>query len=442
MDFAKRVRDHSYRIDPIVRSLLDTDFYKILMSQFLWTRYPNVTTTWSVTNRTKTIKLSDFIDPRELIAQLNHVLKLRFAKSELIWLKGQTFYGQTGIFTNGFINALSTMHLPNFYVGEEVNGQIDLTFRGPSWAVSLWEIYALSIINELYARSQMASMKASELDIMYARAKVRLYEDLEALADLPELNLTDFGTRRRHGFLWQEHCVLTAKEVLGERFTGTSNVYLAYKHDLEPKGTNAHELPMMFAGLTRSQGGTAKDLVQSQYKVLQEWQSMYQGNLLVFLPDTFGTSQFLRNAPQWVSQWKGARPDSKEPMEAGYELINYWKKNGLTDEAIAKDKLIIFSDGLTRDAIINIYNRFNGIVGIGFGWGTNFTNNFAGTVPNKPDAMKAISLVCKLQKVNNKPCVKLSDVSGKETSSSVEEITFYLNNFGKEGRNDSSIPLV
>jgi nicotinate phosphoribosyltransferase len=39
------------------------------------------------------------------------------------------------------------------------------------------------------------------------------------------------------------------------------------------------------------------------------------------LPDTFGTTQFLKNAPEWIRNWVGARPDSKEMFEAGEELI-------------------------------------------------------------------------------------------------------------------------
>jgi nicotinate phosphoribosyltransferase len=431
MDFAKRVRDHTYRIDPIVRSLLDTDMYKLLMSQFLWERYPNVNTTWSVINRTKSIKLPEYIDKFQLIDQLRYVKNLRFTPSELIWLKGQTFYGQTGIFSAGYIDALRTMRLPDFIIDDSEDGtEFELTFSGPSWSVTFWEIYALEIINELLSRAQMATMSLAELDIMYARAKVRLYEDLEMLATLPNLNLTDFGSRRRHGFLWQEHCVLTAKEVLGEQFTGTSNVYLAFKHGLEAKGTNAHELPMLFAALARNDSNPDA-FVESQYKVLQEWQSMYHGNMLVFLPDTFGTTQFLANAPQWVANWKGARPDSKEPIEAGEELIRYWKSMGLTDETIAKERLIIFSDGLTRNAIIEIYKHFYGRVGMGFGWGTNFTNNFGGTVPNQPDAMRAISIVCKLKKVYNTPCVKLSDNIQKATGDPTE-VKFYISKFGRE----------
>ncbi len=46
------VYDHSFRIDPIVRSLLDTDFYKLLMAQTILRRHPQVETTFGIANRT------------------------------------------------------------------------------------------------------------------------------------------------------------------------------------------------------------------------------------------------------------------------------------------------------------------------------------------------------------------------------------------------------
>ncbi len=45
MDFATRAWNHSFPFDPIVRSLLDTDFYKLLMQQLIWEEYPNVQVT-------------------------------------------------------------------------------------------------------------------------------------------------------------------------------------------------------------------------------------------------------------------------------------------------------------------------------------------------------------------------------------------------------------
>lgn len=447
MDFATRAYNHSYRLDPIIRSLLDTDFYKISMAQFIWERHPNVRVEWSVTNRTKSIRIADEIDINELRAQLDHVRTLRFAPSELIWLRGQTFYGQTGIFTAGFIDALRILQLPEYHLDYETDdnythgfaanktGQFILTFAGSWFETTLWEIYALAIINELRTRAVVSKLSRSTLDITYARAKVALYEKLERLSALDGLNLTDFGTRRRHSFLWQEHCVMTAAEVLGDKFTGTSNVYLAMKHGFEAKGSNAHELPMVFAAL----GQNDEAVKQSQYDVLKEWQNMYNGNMLVFLPDTFGTTQFLNDAPQWLSNWTGARPDSKNPYDAAEELIGFWKKSGLTPEQV-KQKLILFSDGLNADMIWALHTVFSKEVRVGFGWGTNFTNAFANCVPGQPDALKAISLVCKVKSANGRGCVKLSDNYEKVTAGDPNEVERYRNIFGTAGM--ENIPVL
>ena len=442
IDFATRAYNHSFPFDPIVRSLLDTDFYKLLMQQFIWEHYPNEQVAWALTNRTRSVRLADLIDEEALREQLDHVRSLRFTQSEIIHLRGQTFYGQSGIFKEGYLDALRSFHLPDYVLGRSEDGQLELRFEGPWWQTTLWEIYALSIVNELRSRALMRGMKKSELDIMYARAKVKLYAKLERLRDLPELNLTDFGTRRRHGFLWQQHCVLTAAEVLGDCFTGTSNVYLAMAHGMEAKGTNAHELPMVLAALARQRApGDAEALREAQYKVLQQWQNEYRGNLLVFLPDTFGTSQFLEGAPQWVSYWTGARPDSKDPFEAGEELIAFWRRMGLTEEEIASEKLIIFSDGLDVTLpgsepngvdITALHQRFAGRVQVGFGWGTNLTNDFIGAHPRGADIMRSISLVCKVSAVNGRPAVKLSDNYDKATGPA-DEIAAYREVFGAKG---------
>ena len=69
-DIATRVWDHGWRLDPIVRSLLDTDFYKLLMLQMIRQRHPDVRATFSLINRTTRIRLADDIDIAELRAQL------------------------------------------------------------------------------------------------------------------------------------------------------------------------------------------------------------------------------------------------------------------------------------------------------------------------------------------------------------------------------------
>ena len=90
----------------------------------------------------------------------------------------------------------------------------------------MWEIPALAILNELRARAAMRNMSRFELDILYARAKAKLWSKVERLRVLARegpLKLSDFGTRRRHGFLWQRWCVEALQEGLCKMFIGTSN---------------------------------------------------------------------------------------------------------------------------------------------------------------------------------------------------------------------------
>jgi hypothetical protein len=53
---------HAWKLDPIVRSLIDTDFYKLLMLQMIWKLYPDVDATFTLINRTKRVHLAEEID--------------------------------------------------------------------------------------------------------------------------------------------------------------------------------------------------------------------------------------------------------------------------------------------------------------------------------------------------------------------------------------------
>lgn len=444
MDFATRQYNHNFRMDPIVRSRLDTDTYKFLMGQVIDQRHPMTQVRFSLTNRTKDVRLADIIDEGELREQLDHARTLRYTKSELIWLRGQTFFGEEGIFKPGFIASLARSHLPEYELSVDHNtGQYVFETEGRWLEASQWEIHALSIFNELRNRALLRTMSRSTLDIVYARAKVKLYAKLERLSQVDGLTISDFGTRRRHSHLWQEHCVTTAAEVLGDKFVGTSNTYFAMKHDLEAKGTNAHELPMVYAALAPHDDDAA--LRDSQFAVLHDWQASYGDNLRVFLPDTFGTTQFLANAPEWVAWWKGARPDSKEPIEAGEELIRFWQQHG-TDP---QKKLIVFSDGMDVRIdghapngvdIPNIHEHFRGRTNPTFGWGTMLTNDFIDCVPGDLLRLKPISLVCKVLSANGRPVVKLSDNFEKITGQSPSEISRYRRVFGSAGM--AKVPVI
>jgi nicotinate phosphoribosyltransferase len=268
--------------------------------------------------------------------------------------------------------------------------------------------------------------------VIYARAKAKLWSKVERLAQLPELRISDFGTRRRHSFLWQRWCVEALKEGLNEKFIGTSNVLLAMNGDLEAIGTNAHELPMVYAALAKDDD----DLVAAPYRVLRDWQRYYGGNLLIVLPDTFGTESFLRHAPDWVAEWKGFRPDSAPPIEGGERLIQWWRSKGQD----SRQKLLVFSDALDADTIEATYRHFEGRVRMSFGWGTNLTNDFAGCAPKPNDGLKAISLVIKVTEVNGRPAVKLSD-NPQKALGEPGEVARYIRAFGSEGWRELAVTV-
>ena len=69
-DIATRVYNHTWKIDPIVRSVLDTDFYKLLMAQTIFRRHRNVKVTFGIINRSSSVPLARLIDMGELKAQL------------------------------------------------------------------------------------------------------------------------------------------------------------------------------------------------------------------------------------------------------------------------------------------------------------------------------------------------------------------------------------
>ncbi|MCJ8141306.1 nicotinate phosphoribosyltransferase [Ancylobacter sp. A5.8] len=398
IDIATRVYNHTWKIDPIVRSVLDTDFYKLLMAQTIYRRHFQTRVTFGIINRSSHVRIADFVDEGELREQLDHVRGLSLTRGESTWLRGNMFYGKRQMFSPDFIAWLEGFRFPAYHL-EKRDGQYELTFEGPWIETTMWEVPALAIINELRSRAVLRTMGRFELQILYARAMARVWAKVERLRALGGASVADFGTRRRHGFLWQDWCVQAMMEGLGERFLGTSNCLIALRREVEATGTNAHELPMVYAALAKGD----EDLAQSPYRVLADWQQDYEGNLRVILPDTFGTTGFLRHAPDWVARWTGIRIDSKEPIEGGEEAIAWWRARGQDPTT----KLAIFSDGLDIDDVERIYRHFHGRMRMGFGWGTLLTNDFRGFAPG--GALDPISIVCKVISADGQPTVKLSD---------------------------------
>jgi nicotinate phosphoribosyltransferase len=203
------------------------------------------------------------------------------------------------------------------------------------------------------------------------------------------------------------------------------------------------------------------ELQSSQYRLLDLWQKTYGGELLILLPDTFGTTQFLRNAPDWVANWTGQRADSKDPFVAGDEYIAWLEERGRDP----RKKLFIASDSLDVDEILQLHAYFAGSIRGGAsredfrrasdfrdistwvperrirfssGWGTLLTNDFRGCNPQGGTGFDPPRLVCKLNDAEGRPAVKLSDNMAKALGPPAE-IERYRRVFGVEGISEKDV---
>ncbi len=418
VDIATRVYNHKWKIDPIVRSLIDTDFYKLLMCQSVFRNKPQTDVAFSLINRSNHVPLAHLIDEGELREQLDHIRSLSLSRGESTWLRGNMFYGKRQMFRSDFMEWFENMRLPPYHL-ERKGDQYELTFEGKWHEVMLWEIPALAVLMELRSRAVLNHMRRFELQVLYARAMTRVWEKIEQLGSIDGLGIADFGTRRRHSFLWQDWCVQAMIEGLGKSFTGTSNCLIAMRREVEAIGTNAHELPMVYSALA----DTDEALAQAPYDVLSDWHDEHEGNLRIILPDTYGTKGFLDHAPDWLAGWTGIRIDSGDPAAGAEIAIDWWTSRGEDP----KQKRIIFSDGLDVDKIKELHSQFAGRTNISFGWGTLLTNDFRGLVPD--DALAPFSLVCKAVSANGRPTVKLSD-NPEKAMGPAEEIERYKRVFG------------
>ena len=388
------------------------------MCQSIFRNKPDTIVTFSLINRSSSVRLAELIDEGELREQLDHIRSLSLSRGESTWLRGNTFYGKRQMFRPDFMEWFEGLRLPPYHL-EKRDGQYELTFEGRWPEVMLWEIPALSVLMELRSRSVLEKLGRFEIEVLYARAMTKLWEKITRLRDINGLRIADFGTRRRHSFLWQDWAVQAMKEGLEDSFTGTSNCLIAMRRETAAIGTNAHELPMVYSALADSDA----ELAQAPYQVLADWQDEHDGNLRIILPDTYGTDGFLQNAPDWLASWTGIRIDSGDPATGAETAIRWWKDRGEDPTS----KLVIFSDGLDVDKIEELHRQFAGRVKVSFGWGTMLTNDFRGLAAD--DALAPFSLVCKPILADGRPTVKLSDNPNKAMGPP-DEIARYKRVFG------------
>lgn len=369
----------------IIKSLLDQDLYKLTMLQTYYHWFQNADDCeFKFKCRNPGIDMAPFVN--EIREELEQLCTLKFTENELWYLSGLDYIKKD------FIDFLRLFKLDMRHVHIQVRGkEIDLRFKGPLIYTSMFEIFALAIINEVYFRNTVKEPKWDE-------ARRRLLDKIELVKNHPDaarFKFSDFGTRRRFSKEWQYQVVETLKNQLPNNFVGTSNVYLARELGLTPIGTMAHE----FMQAAQAMGPR---LVDSQNYALETWVKEYRGRLGIALTDVVGMDAFLRDFDLYFAKlFDGLRHDSGCPFEWAQKAINHYKKLRIDPMT----KTLVFSDGLDFPTALKIYDAFKDEASVAFGIGTNLTNDLG---------VKALNIVIKMTRCRNQPVAKISDSPGKE----------------------------
>ena len=379
----------------IVQSLLDTDLYKFTMLQVVLHQFPQAHGVYEFRcrNNDQTVyPLADIKDELEL--ELDRLCEIKFRDDELAYLRSLRFI------KSDFVDYLELFQLKRRFIHVSIDAQNRLNIRveGPIIQAMFFEIFVLSIVNELYFRRiETPDTLAEGQRRLEAKAALLRRYAAEQKPNEPPFLVSDFGTRRRYTFAWQEHVVRTLHEAAPEIVRGTSNVYLAKKLNNTPNGTMAHEFLQAFQALDVR-------LRDFQQAALETWVHEYRGDLGSALTDVVGMDAFLRDFDLYFAKlFDGLRHDSGDPYIWGDKAYAHYQKLKID----SRTKMLTFSDGLDIERAWALHQYFKSRFKTSFGIGTNLTNDLGHTTLN---------IVLKLVECNGQSVAKISDTPGKTMS--------------------------
>lgn len=400
-----------------VDNVLNNDVYKFFMLDFILAHpeYKWIPVKWKMTVRSEDVKTAQVIPREKLEAQLQKTKDLVRGVSEAdrSFLRGITDDAGRRLFKEETLDFLENFSLPDFKVEVWEDGNYQLEFEWPWENSMMWEIFGLKIVNTLYLSQYLKKEEVTDVEFtkMMNQTLARLFEDIETFKQTPEVNFSEFGTRRSMSTEFQRMVNGILEEQLPWQYLGTSNVLLAKElWSANPKGTNAHELRMIPTALYDD----PEDIVNEMYEIDRKWAAHFP-ELAILLPDTYGTSYYLENCPEdIILSHVGMRFDSKDPMDAIPEYIDWLLENWQDPQT----KIWIPSDGLNAVNAGEIAQAFHDkLWKLSFGIGTNLTNNTKWTWPRDVEShgpFGSFSVVIKPSEVQRPDgtwvsTVKLSD---------------------------------
>jgi len=388
------------KLAPIITSLLENDLYKFSMGQVIYHQFPSYTTGWTFKCRNTDV----FFTPEmveEIREQIKHYCTLRFTEEELQRLRGIRWV------KDSYVNFLRLWQprFEDFTITAEGPRGLSIETEGTWLNTSMYEIPTLAIVNEVYFRVAYDYKVLLESFVENADAKVHKLENgLYRLG-----NYSEFGLRRRLSAEAQDIIVkkLKMSDAPFANFVGTSNVYLAMKHNLTPVGTMAHEYIMCVG-----QGNHKHNPAYSNWYALEAWVKEYGILNGTALTDTITTDCFLKDFQlTYATLFSGVRHDSGDPYEWGDKMIAHYKSLGIDP----RTRMALFSDGVDFERATWLHDYFESRIKVAFGIGTYLSND---------TCVPALNIVMKVTKCNGQDVAKISDTPGKGMCKNPEYVEY------------------
>ena len=388
------------KLPQIITSLLEQDMYKFSMGQAIYHQFSDYKTTWTFKCRNTDVSFTvEMVD--EIKKQIQAFCKLRFTEDELrylediCWIKGSYV---------DFLRLWQPRY-EDFEITTDAECGLSVETKGTWLNTSMYEIPTLAIVNEVYFKM------AHDYETLFDDFKIRLDKKLNRLVN-DELNISafsEFGLRRRLSAEAQDYLVEKLKNTKCGSSTcvGTSNVYLAKKHNLTPVGTMAHEWIMCVG-----QGNHKHNPAYSNWFALDAWVKEYGILNGTALTDTITTDCFLKDFQlTFATLFSGVRHDSGDPKLWGDKMIEHYKSLGIDPMT----KTLLFSDSLDFEKADDVFNYFRERTKVAFGIGTYLSND---------TMVPALNIVMKITKCNGQDVAKVSDAPGKSMCKSEEYIDY------------------
>ncbi len=373
---------------PLIHSLLETDLYKFTMWQAMLHAHPQAQAEYRFVCRNASAYPLATLAPA-VNAQLDALCQLRFTPDELSYLRSLRFM------KSDFVDFLRLFQFQRDFIEVRTHGDaLEIVAKGPQVHVMGFEIPVLALVNELYFQAFDANTALTQ-GRSQLQAKIGgLHEFARQAKGRHPFEFFDFGVRRRYSGAWQEEVVRTLQREVPTYFKGTSNVHLARTLGLVPIGTMAHEYLQSYQAMDVR-------LRNFQKAALEDWVQEYRGDLGVALTDVVGMDAFLADFDLYFAKlFDGLRHDSGDPIEWGEKALAHYAKLRIDPNT----KRLVFSDGLDLPTAFHIYRHFCERTQLGFGIGTNLSNDVG---------LKPLNIVMKLVRCNDQPVAKLSDTPGK-----------------------------